>query len=179
MVKKRKAKKAEIVVPSSLEEAAMFVARLGEEQRAIEEIELELNREIEALKAEAMAEVAAYSECKEALLEGIAAFAEKHRVELTASGNKTVQLPTGYFGWRWTPPSVSLRNAAAVLEELIRAKINKFVRTKHEVNREAMLEDKDLARTIKGVTITQREQFFVKPSEVAAEISVDLRKVAV
>ena len=56
-------------------------------------------------------------------------------------------------------------------------KIHKFIRVKREVNKEAMLEDPELAKTVRGVSITKREQFFVKPSEVAAEISFDVQKL--
>src|SRR3989338_1613166 len=149
MSKKRKVRKEAVVVPSSLEEAALFVSKLGEEQRAIEEIELKLNRRIEALKAEAIVEVAAYTECKKALLEGIYAFADSHRHELTVGRKSKIQLPTGYFGWRWTPPAVTLRNVAAVLDELLRKKIDKFIRVRREVNKEAMLEDPELAKTVR------------------------------
>src|SRR3989344_3085218 len=136
MSKKRKVRKEAVVVPSSLEEAALFVSKLGEEQRAIEEIELKLNRQIEALKAEAIVKVAAHTECKKALLEGIYAFADSSRDKLTAGGKiKLIQLPSGCLGWRWPPPAVTLRNVAAVLDELLRKKIHKFIRVKREVNK--------------------------------------------
>ncbi len=96
---------------------------------------------------------------------------------MTEQGKKkTVELPTGIFGWRTTPPSVSLKNVKKVMEELKKLGLTQFIRIKEEINKEAILREPDVAKHVKGILITQHEEFVVKPVEVQVEIISDVKK---
>lgn len=171
-------KRAVVAVPHSLDEAAKFVARLGQEQREIDRINLALNEKLKDLTAKATAEAKPYQESIAEIVGGLFAFAESRREELTDGGQKkTVELPTGIFGWRMTPPAISLREVKEVLVRLKTMGLTQFVRTKEEVDKEAMLKEPELAKSVKGVSITQHEDFLVKPKELTAEIAVKVSKL--
>ena len=171
-------KKAVIAVPKSLDEAAQFLAQIGKEQRAVDKIQSDLNAKVDALKVTAMAGAEPHQQKVTQLVEGLFAFAETHREKLTDGGKrKTVEVPTGTFGWRMTPPAVSLRGVEAILESLKSLKLKRFIRIKEEVDKDALLKEPDVAKTIKGVSITQHEDFIAKPSELEVEIATKVNKL--
>ncbi len=159
-------------MPHNLGEAAKFLAKIGEEKRKIDAINLNLNDAVNELKTSAIVDVKPHQKKVDDLMSGLFAFAEANRKELTNNGrSKSVRLLTGFFGWRMTPKSVSLRNVKAILEELKSLKLKRFIRIKKEVDKEAMLRDPDKAETIKGVSINQHEEFVVKPDELEIEVT--------
>ncbi len=171
-------KKVVIAVPKSLDEAAEFLAQIGEEQRATDKIRSDINTKVEKLKAKAMADVKPYQEKISQLVEGLFAYAEAHRNELTDGGKrKTVEVPTGTFGWRMTPSAVSLRDVESILKSLKSLGLERFIRTKEEVDKEAMLKEPDVASTVKGVSVSQREEFIAKPTELEVEIATKVDKL--
>lgn len=171
-------KKVVIAVPKSLDEAAEFLAQIGEEQRATDKIRSDINTKVDKLKAKAMADVKPYQEKISQLVEGLFAYAEAHRDELTDGGKrKTVEVPTGTFGWRMTPSAVSLRDVESILKSLKSLGLERFIRTKEEVDKEAMLKEPDVASTVKGVSVSQREEFIAKPTELEVEIATKVDKL--
>ena len=82
-----------------------------------------------------------------------------------------MQTPTGIFGWRMTPPAVSLHNVKSVLEVLKRLNLKRFIRVKEEINKEAILKEPNIAKKVKGIFIRQDEEFFVKPAILEVEIA--------
>ena len=171
--------KREVVpVPRDLAEAAAFLAEIGQEQRATDKIQLGFNAAVDKLKTQAMADVEPHQKKVSQLVEGLFAFAEIHRDELTDNGKrKTVELPTGTFCWRMTPPAVSLRDVESILETLKSLKLKRFIRTKEEVDKEAMLKEPDVAKTVKGVSIGQHEEFVAKPAVLEVEIATRVDKL--
>jgi phage host-nuclease inhibitor protein Gam len=171
-------KKVVIAVPKSLDEAAQFLAQIGQEQRASDKIRSDINTKVEKLKAKAMADARPYQEKISQLVEGLFAYAEAHRDELTDGGkHKTVKVPTGIFGWRMTPPAVSFRNVKSILESLRSFGLKRFIRTKEEIDKEAMLKEPKVAKTVKGVSISQYEEFIAKPTELEVEIATQVDKL--
>jgi len=172
MTRKMSVKRAAMAVPKDLAEAAEFLAEIGREHRRINENRNRFNEQVEKLKAVMMESVAERNSRIDQLVEGLAAFAETHRQELTDGGKrKTVELPTGTFGWRLTPPAVSLRNVKQILESIKHLGLTQFIRVKEEIDKEAMLAECETASKIKGVSIGQREEFVVKPSDLEIEIT--------
>ena len=83
---------------------------------------------------------------------------------------KPAKLSTGELLWRTTPPSVSLpKKQDAVIQALIRADLGHLIRTKQEVNKEAILDDTDAVKGIAGIKIKRREEFVAKPFESQIE----------
>jgi len=171
-------KKVVIAVPKNLDEAAQFLTQIGEEQRATDKIRLDLNTAVDELRTQAMTEVEPCQKKISQLVEGLFAYAEAHRDELTDGGKrKTVEVPTGWFGWRMTPPAVSLRDVKSILESLKSLKLKRFIRTKEEIDKDAMLKEPNLAITVKGVSISQHEEFVAKPAELEVEIATQVDKL--
>ena len=171
-------KKVVIAVPKSLDEAAQFLAQIGEGQRAADKIQLDINTKVEQLKAQAMADVKPHQEKISQLVEGLFAYAEVHRDELTDGGKrKTIEVPTGIFGWRMTPPAVSLRDVKSILKNLKSLGLKRFIRTKEEIDKEAILKEPNVATTVKGVSISQHEEFIAKPAELEVEIATQVDKL--
>jgi len=171
-------KKLVVAVPKSLDEAARFLAQIGAEQRATDKIRSGLNAKVDELKARAMVEDEPHQEKISQLVEGLFAYAEAHRDELTDGGKrKTVEVPTGIFGWRMTPLSVSLRDAESILKSLKSLGLQRFIRIKEEVSKGAMLKEPDVAKTVKGVSISQHEDFIAKPAELEVEIAIQVDKL--
>ena len=171
-------KKVVIAVPKSLDEAAQFLAQIGQEQRATDKIRSGLNTKVDELKAKAMVDDEPHQEKISQLVEGLFAYAEAHRDELTDGGKrKTVEVPTGIFGWRMTPPAVLLRGVESILESLKSLGLKRFIRIKEEIDKEAMLKEPDVAKTVKGVSISQHEDFIAKPAELEIEIATQVDKL--
>lgn len=178
MAKKAAVKRRAVAAPKNLDEAAAFIREIGERKRFIEWLEQELNRRIELVKAEFPEQVRPHAEQIERLLEGLYLYAEAHRVELTdGEKKKTVVLPSGEMGWRWTPPAIAIRGWKKVCAKLKELGLHRFIRVKEGPNKEAMLAEVELATTVKGVAVSQREEFFVKPSDVKLEIASDVQKL--
>lgn len=176
MTKKKGLKKTVVEVPKDLAEAAAFIHNIGATTRQIDEINTGLNEKIESLKHEAMKKVAPLSKQQDDLLEGLHTFAESRREDLTEGGKKkTVDLPTGSMSWRFTPPAVSLKDVEKVKKEIAKLTLVRFLRTKVEVDKEALLREPEVAKKIKGITISQKEEFVVKPSETDAEIRITVK----
>ncbi len=170
MVKEKKVKRVVLPVPASLEEVVDYVHKIGGHQRAITLVQAKTNEKIEAIKAQATTDCTSHQDEIEALFEGVYVFAQSHRDELTEGGKKkTVNLPTGDLYWRMTPPAVSIKDIKAVLAWLREMKLGRFIRTKEEPDKEAMLKEPEVAKGVKGITITQHEKFAVKPSETNIE----------
>ncbi len=171
MPKKKKFKLPVIHVPKTLEQATKFLGYLGEEQRSVDLIQTKLNADVEELKTKAIQDAEKHQAKINQLMEGLFAFAESHRDQLTEnSKRKTIETPKGTFGWRITPPAVSLRNVKGIIEMLKSLNLEQFIRVKEQVNKEAMLKEPELACSINGVSIKQKEEFIVKVAELDIEI---------
>lgn len=64
-----------------------------------------------------------------------------------------------------------MKNVAALLKLLKKKGLDRFVRTKQEINKQALLAEEEVAATLSGVKISQREEFFIKPEEAKGEIT--------
>ncbi len=160
---------ANIEVPQSREDAAAALARIGFLNRQITRAQATLNDKITGLKEAAEAAAIPLQGEVAALTEGLKIWAEANRKALTGGDRtKTVNIGTGELRWRIQPPRVTLRGSVeAIIDACRTLGLGRFVRTKEEVNREAMLAEPEIARSIPGVGIgTEGEAFIVEPFEV-------------
>ena len=153
-------------VPADITSAAASLARIGAIQRDLTVAEAALAETVARAKEAAEAAAAPLKAELEMLTRGLQIWAEARREELTQGGRtKTVALSTGEISWRARPPSVRLRDQAAVIETLQRLQLSRFLREKIEVDREAMLREPALAATVPGVVIgSAGEEFVVAPA---------------
>ena len=77
---------------------------------------------------------------------------------------------TGEVQWRVRPPSVALTKPDEVVNVLERLGLERFVRTKKEVNKDAILIEKDAVMGIAGIKIKSGvEDFAIIPFEQTAD----------
>ena len=166
MASKKKVRAAQWVCQSK-ELTAEAIRALGDAQRELTRVETEINDQIAAITAERKGEIEAIKTRIETLTGGIQTWCEAHRVELLAGGGKEANLITGLVKWRQRPPSVSIRSVDKVLETLRSLGLGRFIRSKDEPNKEAMLADPKAVSGIAGITIvTGIEDFVIEPFEV-------------
>lgn len=157
-------------VPQSRDEATRMVAEIGELQRARAVIQAQMNDELAAIKADYEAEALPLGERLSRLTQGVQIWAAANRDELTRGGRvKTAPLPSGEIAWRVRPPKVAIRGAEAVIDALRRLGLDRFVRTKAEISKEAILAEPEAVAMITGISISQGEDFVIKPFETALE----------
>lgn len=163
--------KAQAYAPQSLNDCAADIKKLGDLQRDFTRATADMNDEIAAITKRYQPKLEALTERIETLQKGVQTYCEAHRDELTNGGKvKFANFVTGDVNWRQRPPSISIRGAEAVLETLARMGLSRFIRTKQEPNKEAMLNEPDAVRGIAGISVvTGVEDFVITPFEASAE----------
>lgn len=164
--------KAQIAVPQTRDEAAADIRSIGDLQRQLARSSAEMNDAIAHITAQYQPVLDAVTGQLKPLQEGVQAYCEAHRADLTGGGKtKTANLITGEVQWRQRPPSVSVRGADSVIEALKGFGLTRFVRTKEEVNKEAILNEPDAVKGVAGINVVSGvEDFVITPfeQEVAA-----------
>jgi phage host-nuclease inhibitor protein Gam len=153
--------------PQTREDCAVWIKALGDTQRELARVETEMNDAIAEITQTYQPRIDELKANIAAKQTGIQTWAEAHREELTEGGKtKTANLITGLVQWRQRPPSVTIRGVDAVLETLERLGLSRFIRTKREPNKEAMLNEPEAVKGVAGITIVQGvEDFIVTPFE--------------
>lgn len=170
MARKVKAQATPVKVPQTREEAAEFIAVIGRHQRERQRIEARLNDDIEAMKAQAERRAKFHGDSILVLAQGLEVWAAANRAALTEGGKrKTAELSTGELRWRMTPPSVAIKSAKAVIGALMTHGLDRFLRRKIEIDKEAILKEPAAVAGIAGIAISQREEFVIVPNETKLE----------
>ena len=143
------------------------IKQIGDLNRELERLAIEQNDRLAEITEEYAPLMNAIKEELAPKQDAVQAWCESRRDELTQNGKtKTGSFNTGEVQWRQRPPSVGIRGAESVLESLRTLGLVRFIRTKEEVNKEAMLNEPELAATVAGVTIkTGMEDFVITPFE--------------
>lgn len=149
----------------SREEAENLIGRIGDIQRELMRRQADLGDAVARIKA-AAEETA--EPLKAELLdaqERVQRWCEANRNELTRGGKvKFAELATGTVSWRARPASVTVRGLESVITYLLDQRGGRFVRIKHELDKDAMRNAAAEASMIPGVKIgSEGEDFVVKP----------------
>ena len=175
---KGKAAAADVRIPQSREEVAEMIAAYGAELRELDLIETAMKESLIKVKQETEKEAAPHIEAAKKLFIGLQIYCEANRqVLLGNTGLKTVEFATGKVAWRWKPAKVTLKGEADDIIERILDKVadalargetgenySNFLRLKREVDKESMLKNPELARTIEGVRVGRGgETFEIEP----------------
>jgi phage host-nuclease inhibitor protein Gam len=164
---------ANLPVPQSRDEAAAMVTAIGDLNRTLARLAADMNDELAASKTHFESLAEPHRSALVEKTEGLKIWAEANRQLLTdGDKSKTVDLGTGLLKWRLRPPSVRLGKIDDVIARLKALGLTRFLRTKDEINKEAMQAEPEIARTVAGVAIgSAGEDFIVEPFEapLAAE----------
>ncbi|MFQ5800883.1 MAG: host-nuclease inhibitor Gam family protein [Candidatus Hydrothermarchaeales archaeon] len=158
-----------INVPQTRDEVAEAIQRIGDLQRTRQRVQADMNDELSRVKAKYEAMVEPVNLNLKALFAGVRAWCEANRQEIMPKRGKTVVFPSGEIQWRITPPRMAVRGVEKVLEVLKSMGLTRFIRTKDEIDKEAMLKEREAVENIKGITVSQKEEFIVKPFETELE----------
>lgn len=155
-------------VPQSREDAVWTVGRIGTLRRKIAEKKAGADEQLKTIGEQVEQALAPLADELVELEAGLQAWCEANRNTLTGDGKvKFHDFGTGRVSWRLRPPKVVIRGVEAVIEGCERLGLKRFLRTKTEVNKDAMLADADTARQIAGVSISSEgEDFIVEPAEL-------------
>jgi len=158
-----------VPVPQSDEGAARQLADLGAAMRAREAIAGRADARIAEIQAQAAEAAAPLTATTGALVEGLRVWAEANRDRLAGRG-KTIRLTTGTLAWRQRPPSVRIAQGMrdAVLRQLDNLGLERFLRRKVDLDREAMLREAEmLTELLPDVEIgSEGEDFVAEPTSL-------------
>ncbi|EFK2957210.1 host-nuclease inhibitor Gam family protein [Shigella boydii] len=159
-------------VPQNRDAVITDIKRIGDLQREASRLETEMNDAIAEITEKFAARIAPLKTDIETLSKGVQGWCEANRDELTNGGKvKTANLVTGDVSWRQRPPSVSIRGVDAVMETLERLGLQRFIRTKQEINKEAILLEPKAVAGVAGITVKSGiEDFSIIPFEQEAGI---------
>ncbi len=152
-------------VPRDAAEVSAAIASIGIEQRELARIEAAMNDEMALVKERWEAAADLPRKRISDLTQGVQVWCEAHRAELLKGDAKTAAFPAGEVQWRVRPPRCVIRGAEAVLDTLSRLGLSRFIRTKEEINRDAILNEPEAVRGVAGISIEQGEDFVIKPFE--------------
>jgi phage host-nuclease inhibitor protein Gam len=157
-------------VPQHRDEVIEAIAAIGRHQRERIRIEAAMNDDLAKVREAWEKQAAPHLEAIKELSRGVQLWCEVHRDLLTQGGKvKFARLASGEVKWRMTPPRCVIRAIDAVVDALKTAGLHHLVRTKEEPNKEAILLDPAAVQGIKGITISQKEDFVVIPFETELE----------
>jgi phage host-nuclease inhibitor protein Gam len=168
MPKKQKTDPSQLPVPQDDQAAIAQIVEIGETERLIGKMQADADAVVQAAAQKLAASIAPMQKRYDDLVSGLRVFCEANRLRLTDGGKtKTVELATGKVEWRHRPPKVSIRGKVEDLIERIQEKASlakKFLRPSVELDKQAMLKEPELARSLQGVTIKSAgEDFYVTP----------------
>ena len=155
-------KKTQTSVPKTLGQADAMLAKLGQTQDAINDIEKDLAAKIAELKTEAVKKLQPLEIQRNSQINALFAFANPRKAELTREA-RSVELGSGVFGWRWTTPRVETSQSEEETVAWLKETGNDaYIRVVEEVDRQALLADRPV---IAGISYMQDDEFFVVPRQ--------------
>ncbi len=157
-------------VAQSREDVNHAIAEIGRLQRERDRIQAEMNDNLATIRAEYEAQAKPHADRISDLTHGVHTWCEAHRAELTREGKtKTCRFASGEVSWRTRPPSVVVRGADAVIKALKALGLTRFLRVKEELDKEAILAEPSAVEAVRGISISQKEDFVVKPDSTDLE----------
>ena len=190
------AKKSRVKAPAvdalqSRDEVAARIRQIGDLQREVTRSQTLMNDKIAEITEAHQPGITEKQALINALTAQVQAWCEPHRAALTDDYKvKTANLITGVVGWRADPPSIAARGLDDILEKLQTLGLVAYIRSKLELNKEAILADRTAiagqegdAKTaamerlaklsgVPGITIREGvEQFFITPFEQTVEVA--------
>lgn len=169
MAKAKTTRASNLPVPQSDEDAAAAIARYGSLGRQIAVIDAGANNKIAKITADAAAQMAPFKEMQAAIEAGLETYCAAHRSRLTdGDKSKTAKFATGEVSWRTQPPKVSPSGKLAeIIARLKSLGLDRFLRTKDELDKEAMLKEPAIAAAVQGISISSgAEKFEIKPLQM-------------
>ena len=146
------------------------IAQIGIAQRRRNEITTAMNDELALVRARFEDQALPFAGVIKDMGHAVQVWCEGNRVDLTRDGrSKTAKFAAGEVSWRTRPPRVAIRGEGIVIEALKRLGLERFIRRKEEIDKNAILAEPSAVQDIKGLSISQGEDFVIKPFETQIE----------
>ncbi|MDJ5401964.1 host-nuclease inhibitor Gam family protein [Salmonella enterica] len=156
--------------PQSREQVSVDIKKIGDIQRELTRIEADANDQIAVIMNQNTPKIEALRAELDVLQKGVQTWCEANRSSITKGDSKTANLITGEVAWRKNPDSVNLKGVSIVIETLKKLKLDRFIRRKEEVNKDAILADREAVKGITGISISSgKETFSITPFEQEIE----------
>jgi phage host-nuclease inhibitor protein Gam len=156
------------VVPQNREQAAAAVCRIGEIKRELARREADMNDALARIKEQVVDAAQPLQDELASTTAGLQTWCEANRQTLTGGKVKFADLGTGLVKWALRPGSVRgvPKDPAPLIARIKALGLGRFIRTKEEIDKEAMRADPEVAGKIPGITIgSAGEDFIVEPFE--------------
>lgn len=158
-----KTEAAAVVCQNELQ-ANAYIEQIGDAQRRRDELTTAMNEEIARIKADHEEKAYPYAEIIREFSDAVRIYCEANRDRLTKDGKtKTFKFAAGEISWRIRPPRVRITGEGVVLKTLQALGLDRFIRVKEEINKEAILAEPAAVEGVKGIAISQGEDFVIKP----------------
>ncbi|ECI5744524.1 host-nuclease inhibitor protein Gam [Salmonella enterica subsp. enterica] len=156
--------------PQSKEQVSVDIKKIGDIQRELTRIETDANDQIAVIMNQNTPKIEALRAELDVLQKGVQTWCEANRSTITKGDSKTANLITGEVAWRKKPDSVNLKGVEIVIETLKKLKLDRFIRCKEEVNKDAILTDREAVKGVTGISIVSgKETFSITPFEQEIE----------
>ena len=154
-------------IVESREQAEGTMAEVAAIDRKLKALKITLNEEIAAAKEKAARNAAPLEVRRKELESGLAVFATLNRKMLFPDGTKSLDLGFGIIGFRASSKIVQQNNisAAVTLERLHQFGFLEGIRTKEEINRDAMTDWTTEKLETVGLRRQKSDGFFVEVKE--------------
>lgn len=161
--------------PQNVDELDALLEELGTITRELNLAETLLNSRLRRAREEFAVRINTREKKRDELRDAIAAYAHKHRDELTAKGGKLVELRGGTLQWKKTPPKVELdegETEASIIRRIARLGwLRRFTRrAERKLDKDALKKHPGCVARIRGLRLTQREDLHIKPARAQAEV---------
>ncbi|RRW89170.1 host-nuclease inhibitor protein Gam [Pandoraea apista] len=152
-------------------DVATTIRDIGDVNREIIRLQAAMNDEIAIITQRYQEQMSPHQEHLLSMQSGVQVWCEANRDRLTEGGKvKSHNFVTGQIQWRVRPPSCTVRGAESVIELLKVRSLDRFVRVKEEINKEAILNEPDAVKDVPGISInTGIEDFVIEPFEQTAD----------
>lgn len=170
--KKRVKAAAQKWVAQSRDEVVSTIRQIGEVGRDVVRLTADMNDEISAVTAKYEQLITPKQERLELMQIGVQDWCAANRDVLTNNGKvKSYGFITGKIQWRQRPPAVQIRKVDDVLKSLKSLGLARFVRTKDEIDKDAILKEPAAVAGVTGVkVVTGVEDFVIEPFEQEAPV---------
>ena len=157
---------AQSYVPQSRNEVADHIDLIGTAQRELQRMELDIDDIVSKLRLDKQPKIKQLTNTIAELSKGVQTWCEANRDSITDNGKvKSANLTTGEVNWRQRPPSVKTRASAQLFEKLKRLGFSFFIRSKEELDKDAILAKPETAKDAGIEIITGVEDFVITPFE--------------
>ena len=151
----------------TLKDLEQGLAELGEAQRELVIAETELSEAIAELQKKYAPLINEFNEKTELLNRQITDFCNKNYQEVFPKSSRTAKFLTGEISIRQKPNSLNVLNFDLALTHLKEQGLTRFIRTKEDLNKSALLSEPAIVEKIDGIEIKKgEEQLNIKPYKI-------------